>query len=137
MDINTRRLRCIIGWLAILLPWIVILIVGYIPHSISITYYQFLTASPIFMIILGSASILLIAYKGYETVDDVLNTAAAICGLGICLFPMKVVNYPIVTIFNLPADISDIFHTVFAIVFFILLAINSLFLFTKSNLPKN
>ena len=85
MDINTRRLRCIIGWLAILLPWIVVLIVGYIPHSISITYYQFLTASPIFMIVLGSASILLIAYKGYETVDDVLNTAAAICGLGVCL----------------------------------------------------
>ena len=70
MDISTRRLRCIIGWLAILLPWIVVLVIGFIPESISITFYEFLTASPIFMIILGSASMLLIAYKGYERKDD-------------------------------------------------------------------
>ena len=136
MDINTRRLRCIIGWLAILLPWIVALVIGFIPNSISITFYEFLTASPIFMIILGSASILLICYQGYEKKDDILNTIAACCGLGVCLFPMQVAAYPIVTIFSIPANISYIIHIAFAVVFFILLAINSLFLFTKSNTPK-
>ena len=136
MDINTRRLRCIIGWLAILLPWIVALVIGFIPNSISITFYEFLTASPIFMIILGSASILLICYQGYEKVDDIINTIAAVCGLGICLFPTAHGSYPIVTIFQISSNISSTIHLIFAITFFILLAINSLFLFTKTNLPK-
>lgn len=136
MDINTKRLRCIIGWLAILLPWIVALVIGFIPNSISITFYEFLTASPIFMIILGSASILLICYQGYEKVDDIINTIAAVCGLGVCLFPTAHSLYPIVTIFQIPSNISSTIHLIFAIIFFILLAINSLFLFTKTNLSK-
>ena len=136
MDINTRRLRCIIGWLAILLPWIVALVIGFIPDSISIAFYEFLTASPIFMIILGSASILLVCYQGYEKVDDIINTIAAACGLGVCLFPTAHWQYPIVTIFQIPSNISSTIHLIFAIIFFILLAINSLFLFTKTNLPK-
>ena len=136
MDINTRRLRCIIGWLAILLPWIVALVIGFIPSSISITFYEILTASPIFMIILGAASILLICYQGYEKVDDIINTIAAICGLGVCLFPTAHWAYPIVTIFSIPSNICQVLHMIFAMVFFILLAINSLFLFTKTNTPK-
>ena len=136
MDINTRRLRCIIGWLAILLPWIIVLVIGFIPASISITFYEFLTASPIFMIVLGSASILLMAYQGQDKKDDILNTVAAICGLGVCLFPTAHYAYPIVTIFSMPSSVSTILHLVFAIVFFALLAINSLFLFTKTNTPK-
>lgn len=136
MDINTRRLRCIIGWLAILLPWIAALVIGYIPNSISITFYEFLTASPIFMIILGSASILLICYQGYEKKDDIINTIAAISGLGICLFPTAHRSYPIVTIFSIPSNISSAIHMGFAIIFFGLLSFNSLFLFTKSNVPK-
>ena len=137
MDINTRRLRCLIGWLAILLPWIVALVIGFIPNSISITFYEFLTASPIFMIVLGSASILLICYQGYEKKDDILNTVAAICGLGVCLFPTAHWAYPIVTIFSIPSNVSSAIHLGCAIVFFILLAINSLFLFTKTNILKD
>lgn len=136
-SINTKRLRCIIGWLAILLPWIVVLVIGKFPASISITFYEFLTASPIFMIILGSASILLFCYHGYEKKDDIVNTLAAIAGLGICLFPTEHWAYPTVTIFNMPAHISSIIHLVFAILFFALLSINSLFLFTKTNIPKD
>lgn len=136
MDINTKRLRCIIGWLAILLPWIIVLVIGYIPESISITFYEFLTASPIFMIVLGSASILLLAYKGYEKIDDVLNSVAAFCGIGICLFPTAHSLYPIVTIFRIPSIVSFILHLIFAIAFFAILSINSLFLFTKSNVSK-
>lgn len=137
MDINTRRLRCIIGWLAILLPWIIVAVIGFFPASISITFYEFLTASPIFMIILGSASILLICYQGYEKKDDILNTIAAICGLGVCLFPTAHNLYPIVTIFQISSSISTVLHLIFAVAFFAILAINSLFLFTKSSLPKD
>jgi hypothetical protein len=29
--INTTRLRCTIGWLGILLPWLIVLLLGYFP----------------------------------------------------------------------------------------------------------
>lgn len=38
--INTPRLRCMIGWLGIALPWIVIPLVGQVPTSISATWYS-------------------------------------------------------------------------------------------------
>jgi hypothetical protein len=88
--INTTRLRCIIGSLGMLLPWIVLIlsiVFGYtFPNSISATYFRAPCITP-FMIILGSAGILLFTYKGYDIVDDLLNTAAGIFALGVCLFP--------------------------------------------------
>ena len=63
--INTIRLRCMLGWLGLLLPWIVVLLLWMFPGSISSTYYTY-EAGPVFMIILGSASFLLISYKGYD-----------------------------------------------------------------------
>lgn len=132
--INTRRLRCIIGWLGMLLPWIVLILslaFGYkFPKSISSTYYVAPCITP-FMIILGSAGILLFTYDGYDTIDDVLNTAAGIFGLGICLFPCGTSLIPFVGTFQLSADVSDIIHTISAIGFFGILAYNSLFQFTK------
>lgn len=138
MDINTTRLRCTLGWLAMLLPWLSVIlsmVFGHTawPDSISITYYQFQTACPALMIILGSASILLIAYKGYEKKDDILNTIAGIFGLLILLFPTIHPNYSTSGIFNLPSSINNIIHLVSAVIFFGLLSVNSLFLFTKSS----
>ena len=93
--INTRRLRCIIGWLGILLPWIVVtlsLVFGYnFPDSISATYFVETCITP-FMIILGAAGILLLTYNGYDVVDDILNTIAGVCALGVCLFPCAAVE---------------------------------------------
>ena len=131
MRINTKRLRATIGWLGMLLPWIVAFLVGYIPASISATWYT--NACTVFMIILGSASFLLISYKGYERVDDILLTCSGIAGLGICLFPCWVPSAPEkVGTFLIDNQLSHIIHCFFAIVFFGLLAYNSLFLFTKS-----
>lgn len=56
------------------------------PGSISATYYVDACITP-FMIILGSAGILLICYDGYEKIDEIICTLAGIFGLGICLFP--------------------------------------------------
>ena len=130
MRINTIRLRALIGWLGMLLPWIVVLLVGYFPESISATWYT--NACTVFMIILGSASFLLISYKGYEKVDDILLTCSGIAGLGICLFPCSIdeVTGKIGT-FMLDSEISNIIHIIFAVTFFALLAYNSFFLFTK------
>jgi hypothetical protein len=130
MRINTKRLRALIGWLGMLLPWIVVLLVGYFPESISATWHT--NACTVFMIILGSASFLLISYKGYEKIDDILLTCSGIAGLGICLFPCSIdtITGRIGT-FMIDSEISDIIHTIFAIIFFVLLAYNSFFLFTK------
>ena len=137
MDINVRRLRCILGWLAMLLPWLSVLFTmvfggrGW-PQSISITYY-YPTAFPVFLIILGAASTVLFAYKGYEKIDDIINSIAAVFGLLILLFPTYCNGYPTAGAFNIPAEISNIIHMVAAIVFFGLLSFNSLFLFTKTS----
>lgn len=137
MDINVRRLRCILGWLAMALPWLSVLFtmlfgkLGW-PASISITYY-YPTAFPVFLIILGAASTMLFAYKGYETVDDIVNSIAATFGLMILLFPTVHSKYPITGAFGIPSNISNIIHMISAIAFFGLLSFNSLFLFTKSS----
>ena len=135
--INTRRLRLIIGGLGMSLSLIVLilsLVNGYpFPKSISATYYLEPCITP-FMIILGWASGTLICYKGYELIDDIICSLAGVFGLGICLFPCYSWRDAdkIVGTFQLPANTSDIIHTICAIIFFLLLAFNSLFLFTKS-----
>ena len=141
MDINVKRLRCFLGWLAMLLPWlsgiISLIMLGRWAYSISETYYLYETAAPVFAIILGAASILLIAYKGYETIDDVINTLAGIFGLGILLFPTYPTivseNYPLVGTFCVNYSVSGIVHLACAVIFFGFLSYNSLFLFTKTN----
>ena len=109
MQINTIRLRAMIGWLGMLLPWIVVLLVGYFPHSISATWYT--NACTPFMIILGSAGFLLISYKGYEVIDDVILTCS----------------------FMISQSVSSVIHYIAAVMFFGLLAYKSFFLFTKSS----
>ena len=132
MRINTLRLRAMLGWLGMLLSWIVVLLIGYIPDSISATWYT--NACTVFMIILGSASILLISYKGYERIDDITLTLSGIFGLGICLFPCSVSSSPgKVGTFLIDSSISNTIHFICAIAFFGLLAYNSFFLFTKSS----
>jgi hypothetical protein len=95
-SIDTIRLRATLGWLGLLLPWIVLLlclvynepeVLGHVfPNSISETYFYYTTVTP-FMIILGSSGILLMCYKGYTWVDDIINTITGIAALGVCLFP--------------------------------------------------
>ena len=142
MKINTVRLRALLGWLAILLPWIVLVLsmmFGYgFPDSISATYYFEPCITP-FMIILGAASILLICYNGYDRQDDIICTLAGIFGLCICLFSCMATPDPIVGTFQLPKILSGWIHNITAILFFGLLAYNSIFLFTKgdANPTKN
>ena len=84
------------------------------------------------MIVLGSACFLLHSYKGYELIDDIINSLAGLFGLLVCLFPCNK-GLPIVGTFQVPVGISDIIHLVAAVLFFGLLAFNSLFLFTKTS----
>jgi hypothetical protein len=131
--INTKQLRCWIGGLGMALAWIVLGLslafgLGF-PDSISATYFRDPCIAP-FMMILGSAGVLLFCYKGYDTVDNILNTAAGVFGWCICLFPCAAKDGLIGT-FQLPAATSDTIHMISAIGFFGILAYNSLFQFTK------
>ena len=148
-SIDTIRLRKALGWLGMLLPIIVLVLcvaygeaapLGHIfPDSISATYYFQTTITP-FMIILGSAGILLMCYRGYTRTDDIINTLTGIFALCICLFPcsnpgMHAAGYipDYVGTFNLPVWLSGWIHNLSAVAFFGLLAYNCLFLFTKSS----
>lgn len=129
--INTTRLRCFVGWLAILLPWLGALLLWKIPPSISSTYYTY-EAGPVFMIIMGLASGLLMYYDGYDKVDDILNTIAGVFGILICLFPCWHSTLKYVGTFNTPVTVSMWIHNISAVVFFVMLAYISFFQFTKS-----
>lgn len=144
--VDTRRLRCILGWLGMLLPLIVLVLsltFGYgLPDSISATYYLASCITP-FMIILGAAGLFLICYNGYDKHDDIICTLAGSFALGICLFSCKIDHLALkwpelaeltrVGTFQINPAISGILHNLSAVGFFLLLAYNSLFLFTKSS----
>lgn len=132
MRVNTIRLRVVLGIFAILLPWIVALLNGEIPESISATYYVPQCITP-FMGILISSSILLMCYKGYDRLDDVILSLCGITGLCICLFPTYTTLYETVGTFQLVPKTSSMLHNISAIIFFGLLAYNSFFLFTKGS----
>lgn len=132
MRLNVTRQRIVIGALGMLLSVIVVALIGYIPNSISATWYT--NACTPFMIILGWASGQLICYKGYEFIDDLILTLAGIAGFGICLFPCAIDNSAEnVGTFLVNKGISNSIHMICAVIFFALLAYNSIFLFTKSS----
>ena len=134
ITVDTKRMRIMIGALGMALAWLVALITLSWPPSISATYYDF-RAVGTFMVVLGSAGILLINYKGYEKIDDISATIAGVFGLCICLFPMTYEPNPatITGMFNLPSNISNIFHCISAAGFFATLSFMSFFLFTKTS----
>ncbi len=133
------RIRNLCGLLGMVLPWIALFSAGLAEHpssewwwSISATYYL----SPALVGVLVPAALVLISYIGYEPIDDTLTTLCGLFGLCIVLFPCKVSWIPDGTrvgFFQIPIEASHIIHTVSAAIFFLLIALNSLLLFTKTN----
>ena len=137
-DLWLKRIRNYVGLLGMLLPWLALFSAGIVdPHpsskwwySISATYYQ----SPALVGVLTAASIVLMTYDGYSLVDNVVTTVSGVFGLGIVLFPCSVdwIDGK-VGFFQLPIELSHKIHCACAAIFFILLAFNSFFLFTKTD----
>jgi uncharacterized protein YacL len=71
-------------------------------------------------------------YKGYEVIDNVLTNVTGIAGFGIAIFPCLPLIDPVnpIGFFQLNPHTSNIIHLCCAGTFFVLLAINSIFLFT-------
>ena len=145
-----KRIRVFAGVLGMTLPWIAMLgafIVSkaqpqtmpaefWTKLSISETYYL----TPALAGILTTAAVVLMSYKGYSLLDHVITSISGVFGIMIVLFPCNcpmVTNETLVGFFQLPAKTSDIIHCTSAVIFFILLAFNSIFLFTKDGNDKN
>lgn len=98
--------------------------------SISETYY----VTPALVGILTAASLVLMCYDGYTFQDNLVTTLSGVFGIMIVLFPCKCpVSPDRVGFFQLNSFISNIIHCTSAVIFFLLLAYNSIFLFTKTN----
>jgi hypothetical protein len=132
------RIRNLCGFLGISLPWLALFSSGIAEHpgndwwwSISATYYQ----SPALVGVLVPAALVLISYIGYDNTDNFLTSLAGIFGLGIVLFPCKVSWIPDGTpvgFFQMPVELSHMVHVGSAGIFFLSIALNSIFQFTKS-----
>lgn len=139
-------IRRSIGILGISLP--ILLILGGIAlnhceveESLSAYYHNNL--GDIFVLMLGAAGILLIIYRGGEKIVRTLTTLGGIMGLFVIIFPNKEkiktiesvtqidVTEKLYGVFQLPAEISDTFHLIAAVSFFVLLGIVSFSRFTK------
>jgi hypothetical protein len=135
--ISYIALRRIIGILGIGLPYICILF-GYVFDSYcvqrSISFYYHTNVQDLFIGLMVTVSLFLITYKGYDFIDNLVSTLSGICGLGLALFPCKEYETSIglIGVFQINQQKSDMMHITFAALFFLLLAINSIFLFTKS-----
>lgn len=134
-----KRVRNICGLLGGLLPFIAIFSVLLIKdrpehalYSISATYYL----SPALAGVLTAASIVLMCYDGYSLLDNIITTISGVFGIGIVLFPCSVGwhnSTDAVGFFQIPMHTSNMIHCFCASVFFVLLAFNSFFLFTKTD----
>lgn len=133
------RVRNLCGLLGVLLPWVALFSANLVqPHpsedwwwSISATYYL----TPALVAILTPASLVLLCYIGYDFWDGLVTTLSGLFGLGIVLFPCSVSwldDNTLVGFFQLPMHVSHILHCTFAMLFFLMLAINSAFLFTQT-----
>jgi len=107
-------------------------------HSMSATYFT--NARDIFVAVLMMAGAFIITYSGYDWKDRLVNISAGIMAFGIALFPTAPSGLEIAKIglFSVPVGISAVLHTICAVLFFGLLALNILWLFTKgeSGTPK-
>ena len=145
-DIWLKRIRNLTGFLGMILPWLCLIGYGIVykfgsahlkegfPNSMSITYF----VSPVLAMVLTTASIVLMTYTGYDWRDKLVTTLSGLFGLCIVLFPcgnsngvFEAMNIQSkVGYFQIPVKISSVIHNISAIMFFVLLAFNSFFLFT-------
>lgn len=138
MIISYLALRRWIGMLGIALPFVCVmggLLLSGTPVQDSISSYYYTNMRDFFCGLLISVSLFLATYRGYERIDSIVSKVSGIAGFGIALFPCyhDFVPSRLVGVFQLSPESSDKIHLTCACIFFILLGINSFFLFTLSD----
>lgn len=132
--------RQTLGVLGIVLPFACLLF-GWLDPAATSTWYgsmsatYFTNARDIFVAVLMMTGVFLITYTGYDWRDKLVNISAGILAMGIALFPTspKGLEVTHIGLFSLPIPVASMLHNICAIVFFGLLALNILWLFTKGD----
>jgi hypothetical protein len=139
--ISYYTLRKLIGILGLVFP-LTVIIGGFIQNQYvvadSISSYYYTNMRDYFVGLLCGFGFFLSTYKGYERIDDIVTTLSGLFAFGIITFPTSFFDGKIekVGIFHINSNISGVFHMTFSTLFFLFLAYNSFFLFTKQGNEK-
>jgi heme A synthase len=140
LSLSYKSLRRLIGILGILLPFVCVLggyLITQTPIQQSISIYYYTNMRDFFVGLMFLVSLFLITYKGYQVIDSIVTSVTGVFGLGIPLFPCfsEAFKNQKVGLFQIVSTTSDIIHLTCAASFFTLLALNSIFLFTRTENP--
>jgi len=122
--------RRLIGAIGILLPFILLMGAG-LRQSLSAYYYT--NMEDIFSGALIIIGVFLIIYSIYSIWDNVVTTIAGASAILAALFPAENDNLKWVSFLKISPELSGILHMIFSALLFILIAVMSLFLFTKTS----
>ena len=119
-------LRKAVGWIGILLPFILmfgvfLIFKGEIIQE-SISHYYHTGMGDVFVGALCAVALFLFFYSGHDKWDDRAGNIAGLFAIGVAWFPATEVGQ---------SDLTGIIHFTFAALFFLTLALFSLFLFTR------
>ncbi len=134
--ISYLTIRRIIGIIGIGLP-IIVVVGGFIQNGCflgeSVSSYYYTNMRDFYVGLLCCVGLFLISYRGYERIDHITGNISGILALGTVFFPTSNDNSGIIKvgIFQLNDNTSYYFHLTFASLFFISLALISIFLFTR------
>jgi hypothetical protein len=158
--VHIQTLRRAVGLVALALPFVLLvggnvraLLLGeeaggagaWVERSISAYFHTGMRE--VFVGSLSAIAVFLVCYKGYERRDDLAANVAGFCALVVALFPTDerprevthagAPGVDSVTLFSGPSGPDPAFvgriHFAAATVFFVTLAVMSIFLFTRSN----
>jgi hypothetical protein len=106
-------LRQVVGWIGTLLP--VVLLVGNAisstaPRPDSMSGYYYTDMRNIFVGTLCALGVFLVAYRGYDDVDESITNVAGLAAIGVAFFPTK----PAVTRLSTSQQVVGDIHLVFA-----------------------
>jgi len=104
----------------------------------SISFYYYTNVRDLFVGLLVGVSMFLITYKGYEVIDNIVSNITGMVGLGIAIFPCLFSKEVTMSVgfFQFNPELSNTLHLICSASFFVLLALNSLFLFTLTDKNK-
>jgi hypothetical protein len=139
--ISYLTLRKLIGILGMLLPFACLFGGSLIPNRPvldSISAYYHSNMGDVLTGLLVGVGLFLLTYKGYERRDLIVAVVSGIAGLGIAIFPCESRTDPslAVGVFQLTHPVAEYLHYGSSALFFILLGVNSFFLFTLGDKKK-
>lgn len=119
-------LRKSVGWIGILLPFILMAGVFIMSDEnmvqSSISHYYYTGMGDVFVGAICAVALFMFFYSGYDKWDDRTANIAGVFAIGLAWFPTTETG---------PNDLIGNIHLIAAALFFITLAVFSLFLFTK------